>query len=263
MNSQTLDAYIIRLERTLRTQGLVNPRILAEARDHLADAIADGLERGLSEDAAEREALARFGTPDDLTEEFRRVYRWDYLVWYLAKIAASVIVSVAVALVIQVLVNLRLEFQTEALRLAPGFSRAAIMSVAVVLGLATAWEIGRPPFSVRRAILAIGAYTVVCIAVQVLYARGVEAFGAATMLVCVGWVCSRLERRPVKLLLTIAMFAGAIFGIHRTLHIVMDPTRAAVTSAVLIAVWTSTITILSRGDRLFSSFSNFFITPQG
>ena len=98
---------------------------------------------------------------------------------------------------------------------------------------------------------------------QVLYARGVEAFGAATWLVCVGWLCSRLERRPAKLVLTFAMFAGAIFGIHRTLHIVMDPARAAVTSAVLIAVWTSTITILSRGDRLFSSFSNFFITPQG
>ena len=262
MNPKIVDAYILRLESTLRKQGLVNPRIISEAREHLADAIADGRDRGLSEDAAEREALARFGTPDDLTEELRRVYRWDYLVWYLAKIAASVIVSVAVALLIQVLVNLRLEFQTEALRLAPGFSRAAIMSVAVVLGLATAWEIGRPPFSVRRATLAIGAYAAVCIVVQVLYAQGIAAFGAATMLVCLGWLSSRLERRPAKLLLTFAMFAGAIFGIHRTLHIVMDPARAAVTSAVLVAVWTSTITILSRGDRLFSTFSNFFITPQ-
>jgi hypothetical protein len=263
MTSKTLDAYLLRLERTLRTQGLVNPRILAEAREHLADAIADGLDRGLSEDAAEREALARFGTPDDLTEAFRRVYRWDYLVWYLARITVSVIASVAVALVIQVLVNLRLELQTEALRLAPGFSRAAVMSVAVVLGLATAWEIGRPPFAVRRATLAIAAYAAVCILVQVLYAQGVEAFGAATMLVCVGWLCSRLERRPAKLFLTFATFAGAIFAIHRTLHIVMDPARAAVTSAVLIAVWTSTISILSRSDRLFSSLSNFSITPQG
>jgi hypothetical protein len=262
MNSQTLDGYLLQLERTLRQQGIANSRILAEAREHLADAIADGLERGLSEDAAEREALVRFGTPGDFAKEFRRAYRWDYFVWYLARIAASVMVSVAVALVIQVLVNLRLEFQTEAWRLAPGFSRAAIMSVAVVLGLATAWEIGRPPFSVRRAVLAVGAYAAVCIVAQVLYAKGVEAFGAATMLVCVGWVCSRLERRPAKLLLTFAMFAAAIFGIHRTLHIVMDPARAAVTSAVLIAVWTSTITILSRGDRLFSNWSNFFITPQ-
>ena len=137
------------------------------------------------------------------------------------------------------------------------------MSVAIVLGLATAWEIGRPPFAIRRAILAIAAYAAVCIVVQLLYAQGVAAFGAATMLVCVGWGCSRLERRPAKLLLTFAMFAAAIFGIHRTLHIVMDPARAALTSAVLIAVWTSTITILSRGDRLFSNFSNFFITPQG
>jgi hypothetical protein len=263
MTSKTLDAYMLQLERTLERQGLINPRIIAEAREHLADAIAAGLERGLSPDTAEREALVRFGTPDELTEEFRRVYRWDFLVWYLAKIAASVVASVAVALVIQVLANLRLEFQTEAWRLAPGFSRAAIMSVAVVLGLATAWEIGRPPFGVRRATLAIGIYATVCIVVQVLYAQGVAAFGAATLLVCLGWLCSRLERRPAKLLLTFAMFAAAIFTIHRTLHIVMDPARAALASAVLIAVWTSTITILSRGDRLFSSLSNCFATPQG
>jgi hypothetical protein len=257
MTSNALDAYMLRLERTLRRRGLVTPRILAETREHLADAIADGLDRGLPEDAAERDAMARFGSPDDLAEEFRRVYRWDYLVWYFARIAASVIASAAVALVVQVLVNLRLEFQSEAVRLAPGFSKAAIMSVAVVLGLATAWEICRPPFSIRRATLAIAAYATVCIVVQGLYAQGVQAFGAATLLVCVGWACSRLERRPARLLLTFVMFAGAIFTIHRTLHIVMDPGRAAAASAALIVVWTSTITILARGDRLFSSLSNF------
>jgi len=74
MSSQPLDAYLLRLEADARTQGLVNPRIIAEAREHLADAIADGLDRGLSQDAAEREALARFGNPTDLTEAFRRVY---------------------------------------------------------------------------------------------------------------------------------------------------------------------------------------------
>ncbi len=262
MSAEPLEDYVLQLERTLRKQGLVNPRIIAEAREHLADAIDDGVDRGLSVEEAERAAFARFGNPEDLTEEFRRVYRWDYLVWYLAKIAASVVASVAVALAIQVVVNLRLELQAEALRLAPGFSKAAIRSVAVVLGLATAWEIGRRPFTIRRATIAVGAYAALGVGVQVLFAQGIEAFGPATMLVCVGWLCSRLERRPAKLLLTFSVFVAAIFTIHRTLHIVISPASAAAASAVLIAVWISTITIFSRCDQLFSSLSNFFFTAQ-
>jgi hypothetical protein len=258
MNSPSVDRYVQRLSRALRSGGLVDPRIVDEAREHLIDAIEDGVERGLSVDAAEGAAFARFGDPDELTEAFQRVYRWNYLVWYFAKIAASVVASVAVALVIQVVVSLRLQVQSEVLQLAPGFAKAAIRLVAVVLGLATAWEIGRRPFALRRATMAVGVYFAICIGVQVLFAAGIEAFGPATLLVCVGWLCSRLERRPAKLLLTFSMFVAAIFAIHRTLHIAVSPANAALASAVLIAVWISTITILSNCDHLFSRRSNFF-----
>jgi hypothetical protein len=263
MSSQSLDHYVQRLARTLRSEGLIDPRIVDEAREHLVDAVEDGVERGLSVEAAESAAFARFGDPDELTEAFQRVYRWNYLFWYFAKIAASVVASVAVALLIQVAVSLRFQLQAEVLQLAPGFARAAVRSVAVVLGLATAWEIGRRPFAIRRATMAVGAYATVGFLGQVLFAAGIEAFGPATLLVCVGWLCSRLERRPAKLLLTFSMFVTAIFAIHRTLHITISPANAAVASAVLIAVWTSTITILSRCDQLFSMRSNFFFfTPQ-
>jgi hypothetical protein len=257
MNSQSLDHYVQRLAHTLRREGLVDPRIVDEAREHLVDAIENGVERGLSLDAAERAAFARFGEPGEVAEAFQRVYRWNYLVWYFAKIVASVGVSVAVALAIQVAVNLRLPMEAEVLQLAPGFARAAVRSVAVVLGLATAWEIGRRPFAIRRATMAVGAYAAIGIGVQVLFAAGIEAFGPATLLVCVGWLCSRLERRPAKLLLTFSMFVFSIFAIHRTLHITISPANAALASAVLIAVWTSTITIFSRCDQLFSTRSNF------
>jgi hypothetical protein len=64
MTSAALEAYLSRLERELRTRGLQKKRIVDEAREHLVDAIEDGLQRGLSVDAAEREALARFGPPE-------------------------------------------------------------------------------------------------------------------------------------------------------------------------------------------------------
>jgi hypothetical protein len=55
---------LTQLERQLRKRGLLDRRIVEEAREHLYDAIAEGLQRGLSVDAAEREAFVRFGPPE-------------------------------------------------------------------------------------------------------------------------------------------------------------------------------------------------------
>jgi hypothetical protein len=70
MMSARLDAYLIRLEDELRKHGLMERRIVEEAREHLADAIEEGLQRGLSVAAAEREALARFGLPETVAAHF-------------------------------------------------------------------------------------------------------------------------------------------------------------------------------------------------
>jgi len=58
-----LDDYMTQLERELRRRGIDDPRMLAEAREHLVDAIDAGRQRGLSAADAEREALDRFGAP--------------------------------------------------------------------------------------------------------------------------------------------------------------------------------------------------------
>jgi len=63
MSPGMLDEYISRLERELRKRGVDDPRILAEAREHLVDAVEEGRQRGLSVDEAEQEALGRFGGP--------------------------------------------------------------------------------------------------------------------------------------------------------------------------------------------------------
>jgi hypothetical protein len=201
-----------------------------------------------------RSALERFGAEAMITESLRRVYRRDYVLLYLLKVAASLIASVAAALVIEALANLRVEAQTEAWRLAPGFTRGAGLSVGVVLGLVTAWEVGRRPFNRSRAAVAIGTYTAVCLLVQFLFLESAGAFVTPTLLVVLGYLCSRLESRPAKWLLTFGAFAAAMYGTHLVLSVTFGVTRALAAGAVLLVVWSSTGTILARLDHAFVRF---------
>ncbi len=61
MTPGPVDAY---LRRLLRQRGLEDAPIVAEAREHLVDAVEDGRRRGLSVDDAGREAFERFGAPE-------------------------------------------------------------------------------------------------------------------------------------------------------------------------------------------------------
>jgi hypothetical protein len=231
------------------------------ARDRLREELQSHFAAVGSSPDALRDATQRFGHPEMLTSAFRYVYRWDYAALYSLKIAASVLVSVAVALVIQVLVNLRLEVQAEVWRLAPGFSKAAIISVGVVLGLAAAWEGVRRPFDSRRATAALLSYAAVWASVAVSGGSATGVFGPATLLVSLGYLCSRLGLRPGRLVLTFAAFAGAIYGIHQTVNIAVPPTQALLTSGVLLAVWASTVVILSQFDHAFGHL--FSVSEKG
>jgi uncharacterized protein involved in exopolysaccharide biosynthesis len=64
MNTGPLDTYLRELERLLRARGHEPSRLVAEAREHLADAVEDGLRRGLAREDAEREAIHAFGPPE-------------------------------------------------------------------------------------------------------------------------------------------------------------------------------------------------------
>lgn len=61
MTAGPLEAYLGELEQALRTHGHEPSRIVDEAREHLADAVADAVARGLTREDAEREAIERFG----------------------------------------------------------------------------------------------------------------------------------------------------------------------------------------------------------
>ena len=70
MTSGPLEAYVSRLRHELAKRGLGDTRIIEEVREHLVDAMDEGLQRGWSHEAAAREAFDRFGTPETVAEQF-------------------------------------------------------------------------------------------------------------------------------------------------------------------------------------------------
>jgi len=77
----TLDTYLKNLARELGRRGLVQSRIVEEAREHLADAVAAGLAQGLPASEAEQRAVERFGPPALVAEglardRYRGLDRW-------------------------------------------------------------------------------------------------------------------------------------------------------------------------------------------
>ena len=78
--TRELEKYLARLRHELRKRGLLDDRIIEEARGHLTDATERGIQRGLAGDAAETEALAQFGSPAVVAAGFAkgrfRILNW-------------------------------------------------------------------------------------------------------------------------------------------------------------------------------------------
>lgn len=89
MTSAALEAYLDRLERELRKRGLYERQIVDEAREHLFDAVEGGLQRGLSVEASESEALVRFGPPEMVAAHFvtKRHHMSNWLFFMLTRLA--------------------------------------------------------------------------------------------------------------------------------------------------------------------------------
>ena len=136
MTSAALEAYLSRLERELRQRGLHDRRIVLEAREHLVDAVEDGLQRGLSLEAAESQALVRFGPPEIVAAHFATKRprastadsSWPRLSW-----ASEAVRDARDGL--------------RAMRRTPGFTAVVILTLATGTGAATA------VFSVVNALL--------------------------------------------------------------------------------------------------------------
>ena len=94
MTSPGLEQYLTHLGRELRKRGLVEDRIVEEARGHLADAMEQATGRGLSADGAEREAIARFGAAPVVAANFAAErYRMSNRVLLPAAIAVGLAIA--------------------------------------------------------------------------------------------------------------------------------------------------------------------------
>jgi threonine/homoserine/homoserine lactone efflux protein len=66
----TRESYLQALATQLRRRGIQHSRVLEEAQGHLSDAIDQGLQEGLSFEAAEQRALERFGSVQTVAGQF-------------------------------------------------------------------------------------------------------------------------------------------------------------------------------------------------
>jgi hypothetical protein len=96
MRFEEIEAYLAQLSNVLQKHGVSNTRMVEEARGHLADDAEAGIRCGLESLAAQREALARFGSAESVAATFLAdTYgRLDRRVW----LAASII-GIAIAFV--------------------------------------------------------------------------------------------------------------------------------------------------------------------
>lgn len=198
------------------------------------------------------DAMQRFGAEEAIVASLRRVYRWDYVLFYSAKVAAALVASLAAAFLIQILVNIRLQGDAALWRLAPGFWNAMAVSSAIVFGLIMAWEIDRRPFNGRRAAIVLSGYVLVCAVVQVLSGRSAPLF-TATALVGLGYLCWKLKRWVDRLLLTLGAYALALYSTHAALSVSFGPTRALLAGGIYVAVCASTALIQARIHGIFAN----------
>jgi len=104
-----------------------------ELRAHFEDAAAAG--------ATDADAIHGFGAEREIVAALRRVHAAEYRLIYAAKIAAAILVAGAAAFAIEI---------SSSLRLPP---RGLFFALALVVTIAAAWELARPPLTaVRRAL---------------------------------------------------------------------------------------------------------------
>ena len=94
MTRGTIEAYLARLNLELARRGLVDPRILEEARGHLVDATEQAERRGAPRDVAQREAVARFGAAQTVAATFAAErYRMKNRLLFGAAVAIGLLIA--------------------------------------------------------------------------------------------------------------------------------------------------------------------------
>ena len=222
------------------------------ARDDLRRELWAHFEDAGASDDALHDAIRRFGPEADVVESLRHVYRWDYRLLYAVKVVVSIAASIGVALAIQVAANLRVRAESDAMRLAPGFSHAIMLSAAVVVALVIARETLQPRITWRWMAAGLCLYAGLCALVQLAVANSAGAFATALLFVALGRLGST-RHAAAKWLLAYGSFVATMSITHALLNVPFGPAQALVASGILLAVLSTTAAVVARVDHLFIS----------
>ena len=96
MSGDRIETYLSGLKRELRIRWVPSDRLVEETRGHLADAVNAAVARRLTPDAAEQEALSRFGDARTVAEQFA-AERYRRLEWIM--LAPALLVGISIAMI--------------------------------------------------------------------------------------------------------------------------------------------------------------------
>ena len=148
-------------------------------------------------------------------------------------------------------------------------------SVAISEGLWRAHRRGRLITSACRILVALGASSIIALAIQLVaslhlddrghltglgfgFGRAVALSAMIVVALVAAWeldidsFCVRLERHPVRLVATLLALSAMMLGFRAAENTVVAPARALVASAVDVVIWTCTVATLARMDRTFA-----------
>ena len=223
-------------------------------RNELRRELRSHFEDGGQAPEAVHDAVARFGNTARIGHSFRQVYRRDYILFYVVKVVACVAAATTAAIVIETIAGLRLEGDTDAWHLSPGFVHAAPFGVVLALALVAAAEATRAPFTRSRAFWSLGCYALVSACAFSVSANSGRAVLTAGILATIGVAIARAATAwTSRASLTLVAFTVVEYLLHQSLGITFGPIRALATSAILLMLWASTITIVAFSDRTFVS----------
>ncbi|HKN66309.1 MAG TPA: hypothetical protein VJW73_08540 [Gemmatimonadaceae bacterium] len=90
------------------------------------------------------------------------------------------------------------------------------------------------------------------------FARSIAFSSLLIVLLIAAWeldvepFCARLERHPLRLVGTVGALALVMLTFHAATSTLLPPGIALSASAVDVAIWTCTVAILARADRIFA-----------
>ena len=199
-------------------------------------------------------AVARFGNTLHIGDSFRTVYKRDYILFYVAKIGGCIATATMAAILIEAIASVRLAGAVDTWYVSSRFAHAAAFGVVLTFAIVAAAEAVRVPFAWSRALFSLGGFALVYAGALLRNGSLAGAFATASILAIIGvCVVKNATTWPLRVLLTLAIFAVAEYLRHQSLGIAFGPFRALTAGAILLMLWASTMTIVAFANRAFDA----------